>query len=464
MTLTELRNISEVSSIRVVKHGQTSSTKIRCILLVVQWNFGQNILTVTDFTRLAQSNAIHMKVNDRARGQIRELEERYRSVRRREQSLMFLDNDHLIFVSCIANVTLDGGRKYQFTLEELKLLNKDPMSILSMGEKLRLKVKDLANQLQKKRLIETVKNEDIHGILGILSRKRHQQEVKEEQDKRPKVEEELDSNVDITNPFFVFPQPGEVPSDTIKFDTQFLNTQAPDESYEISDTQVSQKETQESPSTEFETTQIQSQRYIPTVEDVSQFVQVETSASMDGSQLPMDSHRPHEDVVINSQMETDPIDVSPSFPGKRDDAPTTGYDDDPLAIARVMGSLPKVYNTLYLFSGYAVGIDPWDLKLIGKPFNQRVGIRPMRLIISNRLDISQLELNKNCIALEFDEEALMKFFELADLEGCQVGSLLEKLLEGERRHDFHILRQQKRMTGLMVDYWECADTLRGLLE
>jgi hypothetical protein len=388
--------------------------------------------------------------------QVKQLELLYKNVKRVDRALTFVADDHLVFANCTAEVFQDGSN-IKFTLSDLRILNTDPMSVFIMSVKLQTKVKDLVNHIEKKRMLDSVKNDDFQSIMAIFPRKRSKLSSQDEAQK-PKLEYERPqiSNSGVVNPLFCPPQhtqPGS--SDSFNFETQFLETQHYDFPQPTACELPSQKEEpNEDPP--------YPQKWD---DDHSSFVQVEKSTSFDLEH----SHRSrprstNENVLADSQMEPANMEQESSS-ASSDENEEDHIDTRSSAIEDVMNDAEFAYGEIVHFPGFIVGIDPYDLKIFSSSFQGQVKARGFRLIISNRLDLGIFEMNKNCLALEVDQDDVYTFLgvDQTKLGNLDVMSQLHKLLTGEKRRIFRIARA-RRLTGVPLDVWECRNTLKDLLE
>ncbi|CCH45917.1 hypothetical protein BN7_5504 [Wickerhamomyces ciferrii] len=103
----------------------------------------------------------------------------------------------------------------------------------------------------------------------------------------------------------------------------------------------------------------------------------------------------------------------------------------------------------YSFTGFIIGIEPLNFKVLAKSFNDLIKITNFKLYISNipYLNSNIFQINKNVICLEFrTKEQILSFFgyddiELAFLEQDKIQAKLIKLLETRHRLEIDILRK-----------------------
>lgn len=434
MAIHEVRNISDVRSVRCPRVGDVRERLlVRCAMLVVQWDDKLSHLRLTDFTKLGDLSAIDVVV--RTGGgmeQVRAMVSAYGGV------TSFLDEQHLVLVDVKSEVFQEVGTRYKFILQELRVLNSDPMSVFAMGTSAQSKVKELVTKIQGKGLTRRARNSDFQNILGILTRKRdnntgNSTDKTNDAFKKPKLEHSVTTKSTPlkVNPLFMPPGPMDVnvdvhmnmnvnSNDSINFETQFLETQKPNDNDHDNGPEI-----EDILSDEFS----QSSSQVPHRQR-SNFVQVETSTSVD-----TEPSQRQQDIVVDSPSDND--------------------------IGRVLQTEEFALEESFEFAGHVVALVPFEC--VGQSFHQQQhSVRNFRLLVSQRPLHSGTRAvpNSNCLALDVDAGTAGALLGVAadanvSVNVDEVRWRLAMLRSRQTALTFRVKRRERRVGPVTLTQWTC---------
>ena len=437
MAFSELRVISDVNSVPVPYAG----CKVRSILMLCSWDRSLSLMTLTDFTKVNGSQFIKASVPAERVRAVEELCGAYGGFTE------FLSKGQLVLLKCtlVCSKPLD---RYTFQLDSFQVLNNNPMSVFGMSKKMKSKVKLLVSSLSSLGYLQIVKNGDFQGILDILSRKRDSiTEDCNENPKKPKIVKSsipsiCSNEAPFVNPLFV-PAVNITQStaDSIKFETQFLETQT--------DT-IQPDSGASSLDSDGDCDHDGAQGTSATVQH--HVVQVETSNSLEMT--------PSQKLQLSNSNE---LVTSPTARNSGEEV----IDTDPFAIENIMLHTEFSPEEVYYFPGYIIGIDPFDIELYNHRFQGERTLNSFQLIVSNLHEKHKTSsINRNCLSLRYEGQDVYDFLGVQQGQLSQVGdirSLMDKLLRMQRRFTFRIARRHKPVHGITLSYWVCLDTLRDIL-